>query len=53
MAKKRPLCKLKDDKVAKDLKRLMKVVREPEYICRRCARAASDDAYLCKAVKID
>lgn len=52
MSKKR-LCKLKDDKVAKDLKRLMKVVSQPTHICRRCARAAGDEGYLCKPVKID
>ncbi len=52
MSKKR-LCKLKDDKVAKELKRLMKVVREPTHICRRCARAARDGGYLCKPVEIE
>ncbi len=40
MSKKR-LCKLKDDKVAKELKRLMKVVREPTHICRRRLLATS------------
>ncbi len=30
----------------------LKLVREPQYMCKRCGRAAADKKSLCKPVKL-
>lgn len=53
MAKKRTLCKhWKDDKVLKKLNKFRKIVEEPTLVCRRCARVANAETYLCKPVPL-
>ena len=52
MAKKRTLCKWKDGRVEKDLKKLRKIVLQPTLACRRCARVANDETFLCKPVPL-
>ena len=48
MAKK--LCKLaKKDKLDK----IAEAARTGEYICKKCARTASDKKHLCNAVAVD
>lgn len=54
MAKKQTLCKYwKDDKVLKKMKKFRKIVAEPTYVCRRCARVAVAESYLCKPVPLE
>ena len=52
VAKKRTLCKWKDGRVEKDLKKLRKIVLQPTLACRRCARVANDETFLCKPVPL-
>lgn len=53
MAKKETLCKhWQDDKALKKIKKFRKIVGEPRYVCRRCARVAVDESYLCKPVAL-
>lgn len=44
----RTLCKWDKDEIKNSLKELKKIVREPRFVCRKCARAASEEGYLCK-----
>ena len=54
MSKKQPhLCEYKKDEIKDDLKALKKLVTEPKFICRKCARAANTKDVLCKPEKID
>lgn len=49
MAKK--MCKWK--KVDKDLDAFRKAVTPPGYVCKKCARVASEKKMLCKPVALD
>ncbi len=51
MAKK--LCAWKKDDIEGKKKKLVKIVREPRFLCRKCARAASDKSFLCKPEAIE
>ena len=42
------LCDWSRKDIERDLERLAEIVRAPRWICRKCARAASADRYLCK-----
>ena len=42
------LCKWDKDDIKDNLKELKKLVAEPRFICRKCARAAKKEEYLCK-----
>ncbi|MBJ6727500.1 hypothetical protein [Geomesophilobacter sediminis] len=42
------LCKWDKDDIKDDFKELKKLVAEPRYVCRKCARAAKTDKVLCK-----
>ena len=44
----KPLCKWEKGEIKDNLKELKKVVAEPRYLCRRCARAARKEEFLCK-----
>ncbi|WP_177187803.1 hypothetical protein [Formivibrio citricus] len=35
-----------------DLKKYMKLVDRPEYVCEKCGRAANEKKRLCRPVKI-
>ena len=51
--KHKTLCKWsKDDGVEKDLKKIAKVVTKPTLICRKCARVANCEDYLCKPLAL-
>ena len=47
------LCKWDEKQITKRMKKLKKIVAHPQYICKRCGRAASDKGYLCKPYKFD
>ena len=51
MAKK--LCAWKKDDIEGKKKKLVKMVREPRFLCRKCARAAADKSFLCKPEAIE
>lgn len=42
------LCKWDKEEIKDNLKELKKIVAEPRFICRKCARAARKEEYLCK-----
>ncbi len=35
-----------------DIKKFVKLVDQPEYVCERCGRAANDKKNLCRPAKI-
>lgn len=41
------LCKLKKDEFSKNIKKIVKIVKKPKFICEKCARVAKDKKYLC------
>lgn len=49
---KKTLCEWSKQDIDKHYKKLSKIVINPKYYCRKCARAASNDKYLCKAEKL-
>ena len=51
-SKKRTLCEYKKDEIKDELDELKKIVVPAKYICKKCARVASDEEYLCKPEKI-
>lgn len=42
------LCKWDKDDIKDNFKELKKIVSEPRYVCRKCARAAKKEEWLCK-----
>ena len=44
----KPLCKWDKDEIKDNFKQLKKLVSEPRFICRKCARAANKADSLCK-----
>ena len=42
------LCKLNRREIAADLSTIHALVREPQYLCRACARSSAEKTYLCK-----
>lgn len=49
--KKRTICDWKD--IEKKLKQLRKIVRDPQFACRKCGRVANDKDYLCKPLALE
>ena len=47
------LCKWKKDRIKEEIDQLRDLVREPTWLCRKCARCARDKKLLCKPVPID
>jgi hypothetical protein len=52
MSKKETLCKWDKDTIKENWDQLIKLVREPEYVCKRCGRAVNDKDRVCKGEKI-
>lgn len=53
MAKIKKMCKIKEDKF-KDLKsKIMKELREPKHVCKKCLRVSKNQDLLCKPETID
>lgn len=47
------MCKMaKEELDKKHLKNYVKLLKPCKFVCKKCGRTASDEAYLCKAVKI-
>jgi hypothetical protein len=46
------LCKYSSSDIKKDIERLKEQVKNPEYICCRCARVSNDKKKLCKPEKL-
>ena len=46
------LCEWKKSDIADGLEELSKIVGDPRYICRKCARAAHQDKHLCKPMPL-
>lgn len=46
------LCDLDKKEIEKNLREIMKIVNRPEYVCRKCARAANKEEHICKPVRI-
>lgn len=47
----KPLCELKKY-LKRDLKTIVKLVRDPTHICEKCGRVANSKTLLCKPVKL-
>jgi hypothetical protein len=52
MSKKETLCNWKKEEIKDSVAELRKILHSPEYYCRKCARASSDERYLCKPEKL-
>jgi predicted nucleic acid-binding Zn ribbon protein len=52
MAKNPTLCKYSKEEIKDQMDILRKLVKDPRYICKKCARASHDDERLCKPEKI-
>lgn len=50
---KKTMCKFKKEKIEENLKVIRKIVINPKFICRKCARIANDEAYLCKPLTLE
>jgi hypothetical protein len=50
--KEKHICKWDKDRIEDKLDQLMKIVKAPGYVCRRCGRAAGDKKWLCKPVAL-
>lgn len=48
----RTLCEWKKSEIVDDLEELAEIVRDPRYVCRKCARSAHKDKHLCKPMPL-
>jgi hypothetical protein len=46
------LCDFDKKEIEKRLKEIIKQVTDPKFICRKCARTAHKEEYLCKPQKL-
>jgi hypothetical protein len=46
------LCEWNKDEIKDNLNKLNEIVRQPKYICLKCARVAEDATYLHKPVEL-
>jgi hypothetical protein len=47
------LCDLDKKDIEKKLEKIKRMVNKPRYICRKCARAANEEDFVCKPVSIE
>jgi hypothetical protein len=52
MGDKKHLCAYKKSAIKEDLDKFKELVRDPRFICRKCARAARDKDRLCQPEKL-
>lgn len=46
--RKKSLCKLDKDDIANHFDEIILLLRQPEFICTKCARSSSTENMLCK-----
>jgi hypothetical protein len=46
------LCKWDKDRIENKLDRLMKIVKDPGFVCGRCGRVANDRKWLCRPIAL-
>ncbi|RXJ72621.1 hypothetical protein CS022_14320 [Veronia nyctiphanis] len=46
------LCEWRNATIVKDLKKLRKLVAEPNVVCSKCARVANTKKVLCKPISL-
>jgi hypothetical protein len=46
------LCALKKSDIEKHTKKIIKIVKDPKFICTKCIRVAHDKDFLCHPSKI-
>lgn len=49
--KKKTLCDWKKSEILDNLEELFEIVETPEFICKKCARAANQEKSLCKPLR--
>ena len=52
MTKYKTLCDLDKKDIEKKFSEITKIVSDPTFICRKCARASNKKEYLCKPQRI-
>jgi hypothetical protein len=52
MSKYKTLCELDKKDIEKRIDEISKIIKNPNFICRKCARAANEKEFLCKPQKI-
>jgi tRNA C32,U32 (ribose-2'-O)-methylase TrmJ len=48
----RTLCEWKKSEIVDDIEELAEIVRDPRFVCRKCARSAHKDKHLCKPMAL-
>lgn len=49
---KKALCKWDKESIKDKIDEIKTIVKEPGFVCKRCARVANDKEYLCKPEKL-
>lgn len=53
MAKKeKELCKWKKDEISEGFDSIIKIVEEPKFVCKKCARVSDKKKWLCSPVQM-
>ena len=52
MKKMKQFCDLNKSYIKDNLENIIDLVKDPKYICKKCARVSCQEKYLCKSVKI-
>jgi hypothetical protein len=50
--KEKHLCKWDKDRLEDKIDALIKIVKNPGFVCRKCGRAANEKKWLCKPVPL-
>jgi hypothetical protein len=53
MAKVKTLCSIKKDVLKDNISKYKKLVRDAQFVCKKCGRAAHDEKRLCKPVSLE
>jgi hypothetical protein len=46
------LCEWSKHEILEETEELARIVRDPRFVCRKCARAAHKDKHLCKPIPL-
>ena len=52
MGKIKKLCGLKKDDIKIVMKKLVKIVSKPKFICEKCARVSKEETHLCHPITL-